>query len=637
MSRKSRRERREAKGRVGSPAAAAGVSGASGPTRSRLDLAICLVLLAADVLVFGQVRGHTFIHLDDHLFVGSNAVVQAGLTLRGLGWAFTTTLTGNWQPLTWLSHMLDVQLHGLDAGRHLLTNVALHGASAVVLFLTLRRATGARWRSAVVAALFLVHPLHVESVAWVAERKDVLSGLFFTLALWSYVRAAGAGPPSPWRVAAPGALMALGLMAKPMLVTLPGVLLLLDAWPLGRLGRQRSLAEALRPLVVEKLPLFALSLASSAVTLLAQQQEGAIPPASRLGLALRAGTALTAYARYLGQLVWPSDLSVFYPYDPSLPATHVLAAAALLAVVTGLAASVARRWPWVPVGWLWFVGMLVPVIGIVQVGTQSMADRYTYLPSIGLFVAAVWTASDLLARRRRGRELAAALGAAVLLSLAVACSRQVALWRDSFTLFRHGLAVTGANHLLENNLGQALLLAGRASEAIPHLERAVRIAPWGREALANLGLALMMAGRVEDALARYAQLVRLDPASPEGRFAYGSALAQARRHEEAIAELSAAVRLNPDYAEARQNLGLILLREGRLPEALEHLTQAVRLAPGMAAAHNSLGSALFTMGRTAEALAEFEVALRLDPSLAAVRRNVAQARARLRDEAPRQP
>ena len=524
-----------------------------------LGPALGLVLLT--VLVFAPVVGHDFVSLDDPAYVTANRQVRRGLTAEGFRWAWGAEVAANWHPLTLLSHMLDGELYGLDPGGHHLTSLLLHTANAVLLFVVWRRLTGAGGRSAVVAALFAVHPLHVESVAWIAERKDVLSGFFFllTLAAWlGWVRR-----PTPRRYLLALLAFVLGLLAKPMLVTVPLVLLLLDVWPLERLPRGAPAAElrrALGRLLREKLPFFIAALAAGGVALFTQRE--ALFPLAALPLAQRAANALLAYAAYLGDTFWPRGLAVFYPLPPAQPAWRVALAAALLAALTALALARLRRSPWLAVGWLWFAGMLVPVIGLLQVGSQARADRYTYLPSIGLFVALVWEVCALVqgpSQRpaRRPGATRAALAAAALLAivpLAVAARAQVATWRDSLTLFQHALAVTERNLMAEMRVGTELARRGDHAGAERHLRAAVRIAPGAPRPQAALGRWLHQRGRPREALPHLRQASRLRPRDSRLQLRLGIVLAELGRTAEARACFRRALELNPGLTGARRRL-----------------------------------------------------------------------------------
>jgi tetratricopeptide (TPR) repeat protein len=531
---------------------------------------LCLALALASWATYAGVSGHSFLSYDDPAYVTQNRQVLAGLTRSSVAWAFTAVHSGNWHPLTWLSHMLDVELFGLDAGAHHLTNLALHVANALLLFGVLARMTGATGRSAFVAGLFALHPLHVESVAWVSERKDLLSTCFALLALAAWL--GWARRRSGVAYAGALALFALGLMAKPMLVTLPFLLLLLDLWPLGRLATRRPLG--LAPLLVEKLPFFALSAASSLVTLGAQSSAISL----EVPLGVRLSNALVGYLHYLGRALWPSELAAFYPYPypEPWPLALVACAAALLIGVSAAALLRLRRQPYLAVGWLWFLGMLVPVIGLVQVGLQSMADRYMYLPLVGLAVPAVWGAHEALARLGYRDALLAGVGIALLAACALATRVQVGYWRDSETLFRRALAVTDGNYYAHVIVGSALFDRGELEAAIEHFEESLRDAPWYSRAHANLGRGLLARGDLEGALASLSQASRLNPWLRHAHFHRGEALERARRHAEAVEAYRAELELSPDHSDARRRLATLLATHPS-PE-LRDPEEAVRLA-----------------------------------------------------------
>jgi hypothetical protein len=517
----------------------------------RLLISSLLVLLV--LAVFLQVGNHSFVNFDDPQYVYENPHVQRGLTKESLAWAFTSTGQANWHPLTWLSHMTDVELFGLDAGWHHRVSVLFHLLNTVLLFLVLQRMTGGLWQSAFVAGLFGVHPLHVESVAWVAERKDVLSAFFWMLSLWAY--AAYAERKGAARYGLVVSFFFLGLLSKPMVVTLPFVLLLLDYWPLGRMNRFLDL-------LAEKAPLFLLSVGSCAATYAAQQREGAIPPADLFPLAVRVANAVVSYVRYLGKTVWPASLTVFYPHPwrtaDSIPFLAVAGASTGLVALTALALRDAMRRPYLLVGWFWFVGTLIPVIGLVQVGGQAMADRYTYLPLIGLFIMVAWGIPDLLDRWRLRTRLAGAAGGVVLLALAAGAWFQVSHWKNSVALFGHAARVSSPNALAHYYLGNALGAEGRTDEAIFQYLQALTVNPYYFEARYNLANALETAGRNEDAIANYREVLRLKPGLAEAHNNLGIALADTGRLEEAISHFREALRLAPGSADAIRNLGLAL-------------------------------------------------------------------------------
>jgi len=557
---------------------------------------VAAAVAVAAFLLYLPALGHEFLNYDDDLYLTRNPHLRLGLSRAGLAWAFTTSHGANWFPLTWISWLLDYQIWGLDARGFHLTNILLHAASTALLYGVLARLTGAVGRSAFVAGVFALHPVHVESVAWAAVRKDVLSGLFWMLALWAYVRYAER--PS-WRRYLPvAAFLALGLMAKPMLVTLPFVLLLLDYWPL----RRRAL--------VEKLPLFALSAASSVVTYRVQSAAGAVQGGDVYPLPVRLLNALLSYVAYLRQAFWPSDLAVFYPHrGADLPRAAALGAGLLLAVVTAVAFGRRRSRPYLLVGWLWFLGTLVPVIGLAQVGTQAHADRYLYLPLIGLSIAVAWTGRDVLAARWPRAPLA--FGAAALAALALVSVRQVAYWRDSAALFTRALEVTRENAVAHLNLGLALADRREYAEARRHLEEAIRIHPASGAAHGVLAEVLAREGRREEAVERFRTALRLDPTLSRVHNGLGRALLEGGEVEEAAAHFREALRLDPAYAEAHSNLGAALLRGGSFAEAVEHLREAATLDPARGEAHDNWGVALMNRGELDEAVRHFERAAEL--------------------------
>ncbi len=595
----------------------------------RRDLAVFVFLALITLAVYGQVVDHAFVNFDDNEYVYENPNVQHGLTGKGCGWALTTTRTGNWHPVTWLSHMLDCELFGLTAGYHHLVNVFLHILNSVLLYLVLRCMTGEVWRSAMVAAMFALHPLHVESVAWISERKDVLSTLFFMLTLWAYGRYASS--PSWIRYGLVLGFLAWGLMAKPMLVTLPFVLLLLDFWPLGRFqpGRTRF------RLVAEKIPLFVLAAASSVATFVAQRQEGAMSLTYVVPFRDRIANALVTYVAYMGKMFWPGHLAVFYPYRDTLPTGHWVGAALVLVGITVLVGWAGRRRRYLAVGWLWYLGTLVPVIGFVQVGAQSMADRYTYVPLIGLFVMVVWTLGDVAARWRHARIGTAALAGVAIFGCMLATWIQVGHWRNGITLFEHTLKVTKDNPVAHTNLGAALMEAGKEHEAIRQYREALRIDPDHANAHVNLGIVLMGQGEEEQAIAHYREAVRIRPGFAQAHNQLGIALAQRGEIDEAIAHYREAVRIHPEFAGAYSNLGAALMAKGNIDEAIACFRVAIQLDPDSPQACGNLATALMLKGKPDEGIAHYRQALRIDPAFAEGHLNLAIALAQhgSRDEA----
>ncbi len=703
-------------------------------------LMVCGLLLLAVTAVFAQTGRHDFINYDDDDYVYENRHVRDGLTVEGTAWAIAAYHSGNWHPLTWLSHELDCQLYGLKPGGHHLTNLILQAAATILLFLALERMTAALWRSALVAAVFAIHPLRVESVAWVAERKDVLCGLFFMLTLWCYARYVQR-PASRVRYLLVVAAFTLGLAAKPMIVTLPFVLLLLDFWPLRRgaasrergagsgeqgakagwhaftpptacrhVGREherkwagskeqesripdlksqipaaplppfslspfpaRSPLPAPRSLLslfIEKIPLFALTAASCVVTLAAQR--GAMKPLDRMDFPWRVANAAVAYVAYLGKMFYPAGLAVFYPLPNSPPpALQVVAAVSLLLAISMVAFLARRKCPYLLCGWLWYLGTLVPVIGLVQVGSQAMADRYTYLAQIGLYIAVAWGAADLCAagfsaipflyNTKPGypRGPFAAVSALLVAALLVGGWRQTALWHDSRTLWTHALACTSQNPIAHNSLGNVLAdsgqvedaiahyrqaleiesgyaaahhnlaraLAGRgeASEAIAHYRLALAINPDYAEADANLGIALAGRGEVEDAIAHYRRALAINPELVEAHNNLGNALAGRGQIDDAIACYRHALEITPGFADAYYNLGTALAGRGQIGEAMDQFRQVLAIKPDHVEAHASLGNLLASRGEVAEAIAQYRHALAIKPDYAEAQFNLGYA------------
>jgi protein O-mannosyl-transferase len=666
-------------------------------------------VLLAGVLLFGLVLAtflpglaNGFVGYDDPDYVTENDYVQAGLTWEGVHWAFRSTEAANWHPLTRLSHMLDCELFGLAPWGHHLTSILLHALNAALLFGVLQSMTGATWRSFAVALLFGLHPLRVESVTWIAERKDVLSTLFWMLALWAYVRYAecpssvaalrrvdrmrsaergvkepgsgltlrASGPHSPSSIFYILSLgfFALGLLSKPMVVTLPFALLLLDYWPLDRIRnadsdltqhatRSTGQSRVLLPLLVEKLPFFLAAAVFSAVTFVVQKQGGAV--VSTLPVTDRLANALVSYCRYLGKVFWPVDLAVFYPGVAHWPVATVAAAGVLLAALSVAAMALRRAHPYALVGWLWFLGTLVPVIGLVQVGLQSMADRYSYVPSMGILLALVWGAHELTCGWRYQRAVAFAVTTAAALLCAGLTWQQIGHWKDTESLFRHALLVTkgnyGAHHglgmaldrqgrvdeamweyraalqakgdyvLAFNNLGSDLAKQGHLDEAMNQFRAALRIAPGYADPYNNLGTILEKQGRFDEALALFQEALRLKSDFADAHYNLGVALGRKGRTEEAARQFQRVLELKPNYAEAHNNLGVMLERKGQLEQATQHYLAAAQLKPDYASARYNLGVAWVRQGRLAEAIHQFQEALRLKPDYAAAQSNLTAA------------
>jgi tetratricopeptide (TPR) repeat protein len=624
-------------------------------------LVISAVLIIATVAAYGEVVRFDFVAYDDPEYVTENKNVANGLTAAGVAWVLTSEHVGNWHPVTGLSHMLDCQLFGLDPAAHHLMNLALHVTNALVLFAVLRFMTGAPYPSALVAALFAVHPLHVESVAWISQRKDVLSTLFALLSMGAYATYAKRGGSR--RYLAATVLFALALMAKPMVVTLPFVFLLLDYWPLGRIRLERARGSAdreTRPasdprqtpgtLILEKMPLMLLSAGAGILTLLAQRSAGALRSADTLPVGPRLINAVVAYVQYLAKAFWPSDLGVLYPH-PYLPggtpwsARVVVGAGVMLVVITGIVVSLGRRYA--VMGWLWYLGMLVPVLGVVQVGSHAMADRYTYLPLVGLFIMIAWGGADCAEQWPRLRPALVLVAAALVLAGIVATRAQARHWRTSDALFTRALTVAPRNppmlvstgnlrrtqdrmpeaidlyrtaaHIhpgyvaAHNNLCAALPSVGELEAALDHCRRALELDPRYADAHNNMGTVLRSLGRFDAAIDRFRHALRIEPENVLALNNLAGAFQLQGRLDEAIDHYRRALEIDPRYAQAHANLGIALQLQGNLPGAIHHYEQALEIHPTYTKAHVNLGAALQSQGRLDEAISHYREALRLSP------------------------
>jgi len=612
---------------------------------------LALVVFAS----YGASLRNDFVNYDDDVYVTDNPHLRQGLGPAGIAWAFGSTTASNWHPLTWLSHMMDYRCFGLRPWGHHLTSLLLHVLNTLLVFLGLRSLTGAPWRAFVVAAIFGLHPLHVQSVAWAAERKDVLCSLFFLLALGAYARFARSQGRRPRLNYAMSLLcFALGLLSKPMLVTLPAVLLLFDLWPLARWG-----AVPARKLIVEKLPFLALAATSSAVTFFVQRAGGGMASLVQLSLAARAQNVLLSYARYVGKLLWPVELAVLYPFGGRWSLGEVFGAGIMLVAISSAVTWWRRRCPYLFVGWLWFVGMLVPVIGLVQVGQQTMADRYMYLPMLGLLVAVVWGGGQLASNRAWLTRPLAVAGTLASLACGFVTHRELDHWRDSEALFRRALAVTGGSATIHYKLGLALFEKGKLDEAYRHFQRSLAIAPGSPQALAALGVVCNRRGEVAQAIRWLEEALAKNPADADWHYQLGTALDKRGRHDEAVAEYERALAINPTLVDAHLGIGVILARKGRLGEAMARFSRALAidatsapalynlglahatrgeweaaatafrrslaLNPNSADAYNNLGLVLLSSGKRAEATRAFQAALRLAPNHARARRNLEEA------------
>jgi protein O-mannosyl-transferase len=536
-----------------------------------LLLLINAALAASTLLVYWQVHSFDFVSFDDSSYVYRNPHVISGLTMNNVVWAFSSGHASNWHPLTWLSHMLDCQLFGLRPGPMHLVNVILHIANTLLLFLLLKSLTGRLWRSAFVAAVFAMHPMHVESVAWIAERKDVLSTLFLLLTLLAYVcyaRHAG-----KWRYVLTATLFACGLLTKPMLVTLPVLMLLLDYWPLGRLGKRT---------LVEKIPFFALSAASSILTFLVQRAGGSLVDNAFLPLQKRLANAVLSYARYIGKLFWPENLAAYYPLDAGKVSLWLAVICAIIGIVISiLAIRYGRKHKYLVTGWFWYVVTLLPVIGLIQIGSQEMADRYSYVSYVGLLIVLAWGWAELTADWRHGTLLTVIACAIVLSSLLIVTYRQIGYWKDSLALFTRAIDVTSGNDIAYNNRGNVYMKLGKAKEAIDDLTKAINIMPTA-EAYNNRALALNKLGK----------------------------------GQEAIEDLEKAALLKPWVADIYANMGMVYSRMGKGEDAVGAYQQALRVRPDNAATHYDLANELLRLGRSEEADREYRKAQLLEPERA---------------------
>ena len=598
---------------------------------------VSLFLVLATFAIYWQVSSHEFVHLDDHALISQNRHLREGVTLEGVLWAFSFTDVAYWHPMTWLSLMVDYEIYGLNPKGYHLTNVLLHILSALFLFLALNRMTGSLWQSGFVASLFALHPLNVESVAWAVERKNVLSTLFWMLTLWSYVRYVERSTIARYLLIL--IVFALGLMSKPALVTVPFVLLLLDYWPLNRLELLSSAGHLDQPstsparpaggrslalrLVREKIPLFAVSAMAIVITVLSNRYLGSLVTTDAAPLSLRIGNGLISYMGYVGRMIWPSNLAIYYPPPETITWWQVSAAVLFLTIVSLVVSRTVKTYPYLVVGWLWYLGTLVPTIGLVRAGMwPAMADRFTYVPLIGLFIMVAWGVPDLMGGRRYAKPALATAAFSLLGVLMVCTFLQLKYWKNSITLFEHTLQVTNNNSKIHNNLANVLTQKGMLQEAISHYIKALEINPDDAKAHINLGVALANQGRLIDAIEQYLAALRLKPQSPEAHNNLGVALYRQGDVRGAIENYMTAVQLKPDYAEAHNNLGNGLAKLGKLAEAEIRYAMALKLRADYPEAHNNLGVALARQGRLNEAIAHFREAVRLAPNFAQARTNL---------------
>ena len=585
-------------------------------------------LIIAILAVYWPVLNHEFVKYDDDKYVTENPNVKRGITRESLVWAFTTPHFHMWHPLTSLSHLLDCQLFGLDPTGHHLNNLLLHIASTLLLFGLLKRMTGAIWPSLFVAAAFALHPLNVESVAWVAERKNVLSGFFWMLTIAVYIRYTE--HPGFVRFMLLVLVFALATLTKPMVVTLPFVLLLLDYWPLGRLQwsprieredssepkseQKGARAVSIWRLIFEKTPLFLLIIGLSAVTYIATQKGGVMSDFGNVPLKYRVANALVSYVTYIRKMVWPSRLAVFYPHPfDKLPLWQVIISALLLLIVTITVVWLARRRKYPAVGWLWYMGTLVPVIGLIQVGAQAMADRYAYLPFIGLFIIIAWGLSDVLAKWRYRKITLGAAAMAALLALSMCTRMQLRYWRNNELLFEHAINVTSNNFVMCNNYANILDKTGQAEKAIEHFNKALRMRPNSPEVHSNLGNTLRRINRIDEAVMHYEKALKLKPDLAEAHYNLAVLLSRQGKTDEAIVKYMDALKFRPNDVDTLSNLGYALALKGKFNEAVRYYKMALEIEPENIIAHGRLGLALANIDKIDEALEQFGIVLEASP------------------------
>jgi tetratricopeptide (TPR) repeat protein len=586
-------------------------------TNYRNEIIIGLFLVIITFSVYWQIQRFDFVHFDDNEYVYDNQHVNNGISSDNLIWAFTAFHSNNWHPLTWISHMLDCQFFGLNPGWHHLTNLLFHIANILLLYIIFRQTTGSIWKSGFIAAIFALHPLHVESVAWIAERKDVLSAFFWMLTLWSYIRYTRR--PAFNRYLWVIIFFIFGLMSKPMVVTLPFVLLLMDYWPLNRvqfqsLDAKETKAQVIR-LLVEKIPLFIFIPISSIFTYFAQNHGGIVKSLDVFPLETRIANAIVSYIRYIEKMIYPTKMAFLHPHQ-GMPSWWMTAGSCLLVIaISFLAVKNINKRPYLIVGWLWYIGTLVPVIGLVQVGMQSMADRYTYIPSIGLLIIVAFGISEMTSNWRYQKLWLSITTTALITIFSAITWNQLGYWKNSMTMLAHTLKVTSNNYIAYDSMGVELFGLGRVDEAIQNYLKAIEIYPQNPYSHFNLGMALHAQGRLKEASQQYLQAIRIMPAYYKAYTNLGAALYAQGQTDEAIKQYLKALRINPDYVEAHYNLGLALDTAGRTEDAINHFMQAVRVKPDLVTAQYSLGTALYKQGRTDEAIGHFLKAVRLKPDL----------------------
>jgi tetratricopeptide (TPR) repeat protein len=606
---------------------------------------VCYLLITVTLIVFLPVLQNGFVALDDQVYVAENPCVQMGITIKSITWALVTTYAGFWHPLTWLSLIVDAQLYGLNPAGFHLTNLLLHIANSLLVFFVFRRMTGALWRSAFVAALFALHPLHVESVAWVAERKDVLSTLFWMLTIWFYIRYVE--NPCTKRYFLVIVFFILGLMAKSMLVTLPFVLLLLDYWPLNRLQTFQKINDAniktypdsnnikneivgakkisIKLLIVEKLPLLFFSVIASGITVFAQGQFGALDTMEYASFPVRIGNALISYIKYLFKTFWPENLVIFYPLNLSLSVWEVVLTVLVLVSITILFMYTIKRKPYCAVGWFWYIGTLVPVIGVIPVGVFSMADRYTYVPLIGIFVIIAWGVPDMLSQYSYRKPLLTLMALSVLICLSLATRVQISYWRNSFALYTHALDATKDNIAVHYFMGNLYFKQGIFEQAADQFRKALQIYPDFIDGRQRLGMTLSSLGRQDEAMEIFNKILKSNPYDIDARVALATAFIRKGNHDEGIKQYRCVIRINPNDATGYYNLAHALTLKGNIDDAVTTYQRAIQLKPDYTEAYNNLGVLLLKLHRAREAIFYFQKVLETNPEHAGAFYNIGVA------------
>ncbi|MGV7221106.1 MAG: tetratricopeptide repeat protein [Nitrospinales bacterium] len=598
-------------------------SSREGDGENFLHIVISIIIVIAVCVAYWQVQGNEFINFDDTIYVTENKNIKQGFSSESLVWAITTTRASNWHPVTWLSHMLDYQIYGLKPLGHHLTNTLFHIANALLLYLVLVMMTGAVWQSSFVAILFAVHPLNVESVAWIAERKNVLSTFFWFLTILAYVRYCKRKSVTRYLLAL--LFFIFGLMSKPMLVTLPFVLLMLDYWPLNRF--QIKGGNNLFQLVLEKTPFIALVLISCVTTFVAQKGGGSVQSIERYPLSARFSNAIVSYIEYLEKMVWPKNLSIFYPHPGNLlPIWKIIVCAILLIGISVFAIKMIQRAPYIALGWFWYLGTLVPVIGIVQVGAQSMADRYVYVPLIGVFISIAWGTTAFFKNYKRRNMTLSVFAVVMTIALMIITWNQTRLWKNSLFLFNHAIEVTENKYpsfsLAHNNLAVALKKNNRNDEAIFHYREAVKLDPKYAQAYSNLGSALRAKGEMDAAMSNILEAIKLSPKYSEAHYNLATILSDQGKYSEAIYRYTEAIKYSPEHVKAYYNLGTLQGKLGNFSEATKNLKIAVKMDSTNAFAHNNLGLALSMSGKPERAIIHLREAIRLKPDFEGARKNL---------------